>query len=101
MLQTRAGPPLIGNRDKLLRHDRSMTVSSIVLVVAAAVALVAVVAIVLVLARRGRPSAPALPPATSTPSSPTAITCPFCKREYEPNETAGRCPGCGAAAPRR
>lgn len=81
-----------------------MTVSGIsttYLIVAAVVLLLVIVAVVLlaVRARSRRVASPALP-TRSGPPSPTAITCPFCKRDYEPAETDGRCPGCGAAAPR-
>jgi hypothetical protein len=75
-------------------------VTTIEIAAAAVVLIIIVLAVVLAvraLASRRRPQA--LPGPTG-PSSPTAITCPFCKREYDPAETGGRCPGCGAAAPR-
>jgi hypothetical protein len=78
-------------------------VSSTFLIAAAVVVLVAIVLIVLlaVRARRRSDAAQALPGRVGRPSSPTAIVCSFCKREYDPAETGGRCPSCGAAAPRK
>ena len=79
-----------------------MTGTPLIAAVAVLVAVVLVVLVVLlVLWARSRSAAPrAVTGATGT-SSPTAIVCSFCKREYDPAETGGRCPGCGAAAPRR
>jgi hypothetical protein len=76
--------------------------TSTVLIAAVAVVLVALVVIVLLAVRaRSRSGAPQALPGQVGPSSPTAIICSFCKREYDPAETDGRCPGCGAAAPRK
>ena len=75
--------------------------STIVLVAAAVIVLVAIVMVVLLVRARSRTRATRALPNRVGPSSPTAVVCPFCKREYEPEETGGRCPGCGAAAPRR
>jgi hypothetical protein len=76
--------------------------TSTVLIAAAAVVLVALLVIVLLAVRaRSRSGAAQAPPDQVAPSSPTAIVCSFCKREYDPAETGGRCPGCGAAAPRK
>ena len=76
--------------------------SSTYLVAAAAVVLVVLVVVVLLAVRaRSRTGRRQALPGRVTPPSPTATVCPFCKREYEPAETGGRCPGCGAAAPRK
>jgi len=79
-----------------------VSLSSPLLIAVAVVVLVAiVVAVLLVVRARSRSSRPQALPGRVGPASPTAIICPFCKREYEPEETGGRCPGCGAAAPRK
>ena len=70
------------------------------LIAAAALAVVAAAVVVLVVVLGARSRAAAIPEAPAGPSSPTAIICSFCKREYEPAESAARCPSCGAAAPR-
>jgi uncharacterized paraquat-inducible protein A len=67
---------------------------------AAALVVVAAAVVVLVAVLGARSRAAAMPEAPARPSSPTAIVCSFCKQEYEPAESAGRCPSCGAAAPR-
>ena len=70
-------------------------------IAAGAVAVIVIVlAVVLAVRARARSRRPQALPGPTGPSSPTAIICPFCKREYDPAETGGRCPGCGAAAPR-
>jgi hypothetical protein len=69
--------------------------------IAAAVIVVIVVAVIVFLVRRARPSQQQALPSRAAPSSPTAVVCQFCNREYEPSETGGRCPGCGAATPRK
>jgi hypothetical protein len=73
-------------------------------IAAAAAALVILIVVVLALvlsarARARRARLRALP--SHVPLSPTVIVCPFCRREYDPPDTGGRCPGCGAAAPRK
>jgi hypothetical protein len=76
--------------------------TSTVLIAAAAVVLVALVVTVLLAVRaRSRSGASQALPGPASPPSPTAIVCSFCNREYDPAETGGRCPGCGAAAPRK
>ena len=73
-----------------------------IVIAAAAVVILILVLVVVILAvrSRSRPRRPqALP--SHVPLSPTAIVCPFCKREYDPPVTGDRCPGCGAAAPRK
>jgi len=79
-------------------------VTPIVIAAAAAVVLILILVVLVVVIRavraRSRPRWPqALP--SHVPLSPTAIVCPFCRREYDPPETGDRCPGCGAAAPRK
>jgi len=70
-------------------------------IAAGAVAVIVIVlAVVLAVRARSQSGRPQALPGATGPSSPTAIICPFCKREYDPAETGGRCPGCGAAAPR-
>jgi hypothetical protein len=78
----------------------SLSSLSAVLVVAALV-LIAVIAVVVVLLLRTRraPRPAALPGSVAT-NAPGGYVCPFCKRPYEPDQTGGRCPSCGAAAPR-
>jgi hypothetical protein len=66
----------------------------------AAALVVLVLVVLLVVWARSRSAAPRPAQGATGPSSPTAIVCSFCKREYDPAETGGRCPGCGAAAPR-
>jgi hypothetical protein len=83
-----------------------ISISSLVPVVAVAVAVVLVIALLVVLLvvrrSRSRSRGGGQPADRGTrPSSPTAIACPFCRREYEPGEAGGRCPGCGAATPKR
>jgi len=75
-------------------------VTPIEIAAAVVAVIVIVVVVVLVVRARSRTGPPQALPGRTGPSSPTAIICPFCKREYEPAETSGRCPGCGAAAPR-
>ena len=75
--------------------------TSIQIAAAAVALLVIVLAVVLAVRARSRSRRPQVLQGPTVPSSPTAIVCSFCKREYEPSETGGRCPGCGAAAPRR
>ncbi|HXM58620.1 MAG TPA: hypothetical protein VOB72_24680 [Candidatus Dormibacteraeota bacterium] len=78
-----------------------MISSSAVLVVAAVIALIVVVVAVVLLvlrARRRAGQAAALPSAPT--GAPGGYVCPFCKRPFEPEQTGGRCPSCGAAAPR-
>ena len=72
-------------------------ISGTALIVVAVVLVVVALAIVaaLVLRRSARPSAHVLPP-----PSEQGFVCPFCKRPYDPAQTGGRCPSCGAAAPR-
>jgi hypothetical protein len=70
-------------------------------IAAAVIAVIVIVlAVVLVVRARSRSRQTQALPSPTGPSSPTAIICPFCKREYEPAGTSGRCPGCGAATPR-
>ena len=76
--------------------------SSAILIAAIVVAVAVIVAAVLLAlgARRARlPGSGALPPPGEPPAG--AFVCPFCKRPYDPGATGGRCPACGAAAPRR
>jgi hypothetical protein len=75
-------------------------VTPIEIAAAAVVVIVVVLALVLAVRARTRSRRPRALPGPAGPSSPTAIICPFCKREYDPAETNGHCPGCGAAAPR-
>ena len=69
--------------------------------IAAAAVVVVLLAVIVLLVVRSRAADPRAMAGPTGPSSPTAIVCSFCKREYEPAETGGRCPGCGAAAPRK
>jgi hypothetical protein len=78
-----------------------VTSAPVLALLAIALAVVIVVAVVLVLRGRSRAAAVSAPPAAPGPKSPTTMVCPFCKVEYDPAETGGHCPGCGAAAPRR
>jgi len=75
-------------------------VTPIEIAAAAVILIVIVLAVVLAVRARSQSGRPQALPGATGPSSPTAIICPFCKREYEPAETSGRCPGCGAATPR-
>jgi hypothetical protein len=75
-------------------------VTSIEIAAAAVAVIVIVLAVVLAVRARSRSGRQQALPGPTGPSSPTAITCPFCKREYDPATTSGHCPGCGAAAPR-
>jgi hypothetical protein len=72
-------------------------ISSTTPIVVAVVLVLVVLAVVtaLVLRRSARPSRDVLPP-----PSEQGFVCPFCKRPYDPPQTGGRCPSCGAAAPR-
>jgi hypothetical protein len=75
-------------------------VTSIQIAAVAVALIILVLVVVLAVLARARSRRPQALPGPTGPSSPTAIVCSFCKREYEPAETGGRCPGCGAAAPR-
>jgi hypothetical protein len=72
----------------------------IVVVIAVVVLALLVVLAVAVRAAVAR-STNALPPPEDDAGVATGMACPFCKRRYDPSQTGGRCPGCGAAAPRR
>jgi hypothetical protein len=77
-------------------------VTSITVVIAVLVLLVlaVVLAVGLLVVRRGARSPLSLPSASSGEAA-GGFVCPFCKRRYDPGQSGGRCPACGAAAPRR
>jgi len=77
----------------------SVSVASLGIPIVIAVLALVVLVVAAVLVARAIRSAP---DRTAPPDAPPGgFACPFCKRPYDPAQTGGRCPGCGAAAPRR